>query len=237
MNLKYEREYTITTNLLDKNDYLKPSSILDLCQHIAGEHADMLDCGFDPFIKKGYIWVVVRNFIEIVKQIKNLKKVRLVTYALNPQFVEMPRDVEIYSGDTLLYKVRMVWVIIDIKNNTIVNPKEAPNFFIEGKGLFERRIKKLPTIDFNLLEFYRNQDITYSMLDHNGHMNNTRYLEIFLDKFKDNNGKYFLTYQVEYLKQCFENECLTTYSYEVENEKYLIGYKDNEIRFIIKGTY
>ena len=51
---------TVTINDLDSYDYLKPSSILDFAQLVASKHADELGIGFNDFIKKDLIWVVVR---------------------------------------------------------------------------------------------------------------------------------------------------------------------------------
>lgn len=65
------KEVTVTINDLDGYDYLKPSSILDFAQLVASKHAESLGMGFEDFIKKDLIWVVVRNYFEIIKPIKN----------------------------------------------------------------------------------------------------------------------------------------------------------------------
>jgi hypothetical protein len=48
----YEKSYDITTNMLDSDDYLKESAILDLCQDIASRHSVILGIGLRGFDKK-----------------------------------------------------------------------------------------------------------------------------------------------------------------------------------------
>lgn len=76
----FEEFFRITTNMVDENDYLKLSSILDIAQNIAGDHATELKIGFNEFIKKDLIWVLIRNKVEIVKNIHDPKIIKAVTY-------------------------------------------------------------------------------------------------------------------------------------------------------------
>ena len=72
------------------------------------------------------------------------------------------------------------------------------------------------------------------MLDHNGHLNNTRYLDFYLDVFKPEKSPKIL--QVEYTKQSFLGDKLKLFEYENEDKKYLYGYKDDELRFYLECT-
>ena len=235
MELTFEKDYTITLNFYDKNDLLTPTAILDLSQDVSGVHAEKLGCGFDPFYSRGMIWVVVRNYIEVVKPIKSLKKVKLRTFALKPQFVEMPRDVEFIdeNGD-VLYKVRMIWMILDFKNNVICDPSLAGKINIESSGLFEKRIRKVPVIEKSLLTYVGDHEVKYSQLDHNNHMNNSKYLDLFLDIYGDLVDS-IKNYQIEYTKQCYYKEKISLFTYNKDTSYYLFGYKDNELRFYVKA--
>lgn len=233
----YEKTYTITTNMNDKNDRLKPSSILDICQIIAGEHAETFNAGFLDFVNKGYYWVIVRNYVECVKDIKDMREVKVVTYPEKPRFVEMPRDTEIYYKDELVYKIRTIWMIFDFKNNSVADPIIVTDIDTSHEPLFNTRFRRLVPIVKEKLTLERKQEVTFSYLDHNGHMNNTRYLDLYLDVFKDNQNKPFKNLQVEYSKQCYEGEMLELYSYKEEDGNYLFGYCNDELRFYMKVTY
>ena len=71
---KFNKKFTVTNNLLTTYDYLKPSAILDFAQEIAGNHADELGVGFNEFIKNDLIWIIVRNKVQILKTVKQIKE-------------------------------------------------------------------------------------------------------------------------------------------------------------------
>lgn len=231
MNKKFTKAYQITTNMIDKNDVIKVSTLLDIAQEIAGKHADVLGCGFEPMIKQNLIRVVVRNYVEIYKEPKNFDEITAVTYPLKPRFVEFNRDTEFYHNGELFAAVRSTWMVINIKNYQV----EAPNFFdsyTDSLGFFKRRIKKLPTLEKSELTKIKDIEIVYSMLDHNGHMNNTKYLDFYLDIFKPTNST--KTLQIEYIKQSFLDETLELYINDKGEKRYLAGYKNDELRFYME---
>ena len=233
MNEKYKRTFTLTNNLFDTTDHLKLSSVMDLSQEISGNHADVLGCGFNEFIAKNYIWVITRNYIEFLKPIKYIKNITLETYPTKQRFVEYPREVKFYDEKgELLCVSKSIWMVLNLHNFEI----ETPNLF---DGLdqslihpyFENRIRKLPIEKRENLHFLKEVEVSYSMLDHNGHMNNTHYLDWFLDIYKVSNIK---TAQVEYVKQSFLGEKLFLYGNKNGNLISLYGYHQDELRFYMQ---
>lgn len=237
MNEKLNKTFTITNNLYDTNDILKPSSVFDLSQEISGDHANLLKCGFNEFIAQDLIWVVVRNYLEIIEPIKFHSKLKLETYPLPTRFVEYPREVKYFDeGGKLLAVSKSIWMILNVKNFEIQTPHLFDNLDLNlNEPYFKTRIKKLPIIKKENLIHSKNVEVTFSMLDHNGHLNNTRYLDMFLDVFEPDN--YIKSVQVEYVKQSFLRDVLSLYKYEDGEDKYLYGYKDDELRFYMKVTF
>ncbi|MCI6789301.1 MAG: thioesterase [Mollicutes bacterium] len=230
------RDYVITTNMLDCYDRLKLSSILDLTQAISGEHADLLDIGFSNFIKKGLIWVVIRTKFEFFDNPKNIKKLNIRTSLATPRLFECPRDYEIKNDEEVIAKGRSIWAIYDINNKKIVLPNDYETLLIDNKGLFPR-IKKIELIDKNLLKKISSFKVPFSMLDHNLHMNNTHYLDLFFDVFKPNKIDEIQSFQVEYVSQCYLDDVIDLYIYENANKKYLYGYIENNLKFYIEVTF
>ena len=85
--------------------------------------------------------------------------------------------------------------------------------------------------NYNLARHYFDAYVTYSMLDHNGHMNNTHYLDWFLDIYKTQNIK---TVQVEYVRQSFLGNKLWLYGSKHGNLISLYGYHQDELRFYMQ---
>ena len=231
MQKTYIKTYQITTNMLDCHDCLKMSTLLDVAQEVAGDHAEELGCGFETMIKQDLIWVIVRNYVEIIKKPINFKEIEVVTYPLKPRFVEFNRETEFYHDGELFAVSRSTWMVINIKDFSV----KAPGFFKgfdDDLGYFKRRIRKLPVIEKSQLQKVKEVDVLYSMLDHNGHMNNTKYVDFYLDIFRP---KFSVkTLQIEYIKQSFLDDKLSLYIKENEGKRYLSGYKDDELKFYME---
>lgn len=231
MQKTYRKTYQITTNMLDCHDCLKMSTLLDVAQEVAGDHAEELGCGFETMIKQDLIWVIVRNYVEIIKKPINFKEIEVVTYPLKPRFVEFNRETEFYHDGELFAVSRSTWMVINIKDFSV----KAPDFFKgfdDDLGYFKRRIRKLPVIEKSQLQKVKETDVLYSMLDHNRHMNNTKYVDFYLDIFRPEFS--VKTLQIEYIKQCFLDDKLSLYIKENEGKRYLSGYKDDELKFYME---
>ena len=231
MQKTYRKTYQITTNMLDCHDCLKMSTLLDVAQEVAGDHAEELGCGFETMIKQDLIWVIVRNYVEIIKKPINFKEIEVVTYPLKPRFVEFNRETEFYHDGELFAVSRSTWMVINIKDFSV----KAPDFFKgfdDDLGYFKRRIRKLPVVDKSQLQKVKEVEVLYSMLDHNGHMNNTKYVDFYLDIFRPEFS--VKTLQIEYIKQSFLDDKLSLYIKENEGKRYLSGYKDDELKFYME---
>ena len=231
MHKTYRKTYQITTNMLDCHDCLKMSTLLDVAQEIAGDHAEELGCGFETMIKQDLIWVIVRNYVEIIKKPINFKEIEVVTYPLKPRFVEFNRETEFYHDGELFAVSRSTWMVINIKDFSV----KAPDFFKDfddDLGYFKRRIRKLPVIEKSHLQKVKEAEVLYSMLDHNRHMNNTKYVDFYLDIFRPEFS--VKTLQIEYIKQSFLDDILSLYIKENEGKRYLSGYKDDELKFYME---
>ena len=231
MQKTYRKTYQITTNMLDCHDCLKMSTLLDVAQEVAGDHAEELGCGFETMIKQDLIWVIVRNYVEIIKKPINFKEIEVVTYPLKPRFVEFNRETEFYHDGELFAVSRSTWMLINIKDFSV----KAPDFFKgfdDDLGYFKRRIRKLPVIEKSQLQKVKEVEVLYSMLDHNGHMNNTKYVDFYLDIFRPEFS--VKTLQIEYIKQSFLDDKLSLYIKENDGKRYLSGYKDDELKFYME---
>lgn len=230
----FEETFRVTTNMVDENDYLKLSSVLDIAQNIAGDHATELKIGFNEFIKKDLIWVLVRNKVEIIKNFHDPKIIKAITYPLKPRFIENPREVLIYANDELIYKIHQVWCIYNIKDNKVVtfNFDELSS---NHPSVFEGRVKKLVTSKD--LPYLNKVRIPYTYCDHNKHMNNTHYLDLYLDNFYVFNKVNIKSFQIEYLKQCYLFDDLDLFADSEPSIHKILGKKGDENIFYLEVYY
>ena len=229
MSDSYSKIFTLTTNSYDCYDRIKPSTFADLMQNTAGEHASILGVGFDDFIKQDLIWIIVRNYMEIYSYRKNITKVEVTTMIAKPRLFECPRDFIIKDLDTneIILKARTVWVIFNLKDKKVIDPSPYESLITTDNGIFSR-VRRLEKVDIKNYDYVKDVMVTFSMIDHNKHMNNTRCLDMFLDTFRLTENEVIKRIQVEYELQAYLNNLLSLYKKIDGNNYSLISKIDSE---------
>lgn len=234
MEGSYKKSYTVTTNMLDCRDTLKLSSVFDLAQEIAGDHANILGCGYNDMFVDNKIWVVARHFVEFNQEVINPTLIDVLTYPCRPRIIEFPREYVFSKDEEVFAHAISSWMVFNTKTNAVDTCDAFKNLAFH-EPYFTKRVKKLEQKDVKNLTFFKDIKVTYSMLDHNGHMNNTHYFDFYLDAFKPK--KIVKTAQIEYISQAFLDETLKIYTYSDSESDELYGYRDGTIIFYLRVTY
>lgn len=220
--MSHQENYYLETSLVDKNLNLKLSSLFLLFQDIAGKHAEELGIGKASTTDVGLKWIITRYRIDFNKLPKYGETIKLVTYPgkRNPFFFFRHFYMEDLEGNLLL-KASSVWVVLDAKTNKVkTNPfsVEVPEEFLEDE---------LPNPD-KILEdattLVSTREVTYSDIDLNGHLNNTRYIE-FIQDIHD--SEFYKNHEIKTLT--------INYSQEIKEGNTVNIYSNNQNPEIIKG--
>ena len=230
--------YVITTNNLDAYDRLTVTSVLDLCQSIASNHANELGIGYDEFIKENKQWLIIGNKFTFLKDLVSPYKIVIETFPLKSNTFHCDRDYYIYSqDDELIVKGSSKWVIYDANKKRIcLSNKILENEELNTLRVYENTISK---IDMGNLEEYNHvlsHIVRFTDLDHYKHFNNTRYFNLFYDAHPLSENEQIQEIQIDYIEQCFLNEQVDVYQKVVDNEIYLFGKVNEKIVFNIKVT-
>lgn len=222
----FEKKYTITTNMGDKNDDLLVTSVLDIFQDAAGKHAEIISDDPKKMLERGFIWVLVRNRAEIINKPKINKDVYLRTYQSVVGPASYEREYFLYNEDNeLIAKGESKWCIIDINSGKIV---PTSNFSNTNEVLNQKafifpfnRIRSIENIDF-AIEY----KVQYTDLDHNNHFNNTKYVIPIINNF----GRNVRYIEMNFLKQAYLNDDLVYKYQKIDNDKfYVFMYKKEEL--------
>lgn len=227
----YTKEYPIIQNLLDCYDHITPCGILDLVQDIAGQHANALGIGFYDLIKKGITWVIARTKIEVLNFPPYATDVTVKTWPHKPSRIDCDRDYQIIDKDgRVCVKVMTKWVIIDINTRRLASPNGIfdPNGNYEQECNFDRLDSLRFTID-NPDQIYKTK-ITMTMLDHNMHMNNSRYGEIVFDALKLNKDEIIKTFEINYHSECHLDDEISIFIKREDKNIYIDIKKDDVIK-------
>lgn len=222
----FEKKYTTTTNMGDKNDELLVTSVLDIFQDAAGKHAKIISEDPNRMLERGLAWVLVRNRTELLNNSNINKDTNLKTFqsVIGPASYE--REYFLYDEDNLLIaKGESKWCIIDLNSNKIVPTSMIGNTNeVLNKKAFDlpyNRMRVLENIDF---EF--KYKVKYSDLDHNNHFNNTKYVTPIINYFC-RNIKYI---EMNFLKQAYLNDELAYKFQRIDELKfYVFIYKNEEL--------
>ncbi len=208
----WSSEYTLRANDFDKYDRILPSSVLSIFQDAAGRHGEQIGVGFTKMLEHNYLWVIVRVKFKIVKQPKRYQKVNIKTWPFEPKRFSYRREYLITdeSGETLIIG-SSEWVIIDSVKRNLVS---APNLYnINGEYyeemMLDKKIAKVP--DFEATGEPYVVTPSFTELDLNNHVNNTKYANYVLDAVSPNEDDILKTFQIDYRKEVLEGEPLQVF--------------------------
>ena len=155
---------------------LKLSTLLYYAQEAAGKHSELLGVGYDALALQRLFWAVTRHRVQITRLPIRGETITVETWPMPTTKVAYPRSVIAFdqNGNELFRSISL-WVLMDMDQRTMILPGKsgiAVNGSLTGNELaVPKSIIPKPT---NNTDF---RTVTYSCLDRNGHMNNTRYLD------------------------------------------------------------
>ena len=176
MNPIFRKDFHISDIHVDCFGRMKPSMVLYLAQDIARSHCLELQVDYETLLKQRLFWAVTRHKMVISRLPRSGETIHLETWTMPTTRVAYPRSMVAYDAEgNELFRSISLWVLMDTETRAMVLPGKsgiavagtlrgnelaAPNSLQPGKdGIGTERT------------------VTYSCLDRNGHMNNTRYLD------------------------------------------------------------
>lgn len=172
----FKKHFTVTENQVDRFGRVKPSTLLYFVQEAAGQHCSLLAVDHDTLSHKHLFWAVSRNRVQISRLPRLGEKVFIETWPMPTTRVAYPRSVVAYDENGLeLFRSISLWVLMDDKTRTMILPGKS-GVIVDGtltgtELTVPRAIAARPMANTKVCT------VGYSLLDRNGHMNNTRYMD------------------------------------------------------------
>lgn len=179
------QQHTILSEQVDMFRRLKPSALLMMLQEAALDHCRLLDLGSDRTLNRNLLWVVTRYYIEIERMPRYEEEIVLETWPGPMRRILFPRYFRMRDTDgNVLLRASSMWVLIDGNTRTMISPKQygLPEYggHTEGDEVpYNVPARPIPA------ERSERFTVPYSYLDLNGHMNNTRYVDLCIDLIAD----------------------------------------------------
>ena len=151
-----------------------------------------------------------------------------------PGVPDFPGSICASINDEVVAHSTSSWMVYNIKTNSIDRCSAFENLEFHEQ-FFKERVKRLPHLKKDALEFYKNVEVTYSMIDHNKHMNNTHYFDFFLDAFAPE--KPIQIAQIEYLNQAYLGNIIELFKYKDGEFDELYGFIGENPIFHLRVKY
>jgi len=176
----YSQEFQITDLHVDCFGRLLPSKILYLMQEVAGNHFAQLSMDYESLARRGLFWAITRNKVQITRLPVRGETIRLETWPMPTTRVAYPRSIVAYDekGQEVFRSITL-WVLMDLNNRSMVLPGKSG---IEVAGTLRGNELASPMgLPSKLLANHLCRPVSFTDLDRNGHMNNTKYLDWIFD--------------------------------------------------------
>ena len=178
----YREKVEIQGGICDMAGQWRMSAILNTFQEVAEGQCKGLGCGWTALREKGLAWVVIQNEVQMLRYPRITEQVQVETWAGKCRHAFFPRYYEIKGMDgTLLGQASSMWVLYDLKEGKMGDPAAVKGLVPENterrSGLLPGKIERPEGGSYREMKYMP----LYSHMDANGHVNNTRYVDIFCD--------------------------------------------------------
>ena len=136
MVTKFIKESKLKAYKCDRYGYLRPVSLMNKLQSLAGSHADMLGAGREYCTAHNVGWFLTHMFVDIPEMPRAEEELIFSTWPSRTGGLRSERDFEIRGKDGRL-KIRAIsqWVLIDLKTR---RPVRISDLLPDWQGLPER---------------------------------------------------------------------------------------------------
>jgi acyl-ACP thioesterase len=172
----YQHDYLVTDAHVDCFGRLKSSMLLFFCQDVAGHHCLQLGTDYDSLARKNLFWAIIRQKVQITRLPRSGETIHVQTWPMPTTRTCYPRSTVAYDqeGKELFRSIGM-WVLMDRTTRAMILPGKSG---VTVQGLLTGTELATPgSLSPKQLTNLSLRRVSYSDLDRNGHMNNTKYLE------------------------------------------------------------
>ena len=172
----YQKTFTLTHMHVDRYGRARPSTLLYMVQEAAGDHCSLLKVDASALSHKHLFWAITRNRIQITRLPMLGETITIETWPMPTTRVAYPRSVVAYDQEhNELFRSISLWVLMDERTRAMILPGKS-GITVDGT-LTGTELSVPHAIAARPMQHSALRQVGYSLLDKNGHMNNTRYMD------------------------------------------------------------
>ena len=172
----FSQKHTLTALHVNRFGRLKLSALLHFAQAAAEAHCQELSLGWDILHKQNLFWAVVRHKVQIFRLPILGETLTIKTWPMPTTRTAYPRACAGYDEKgNELFRCISLWVLMDCNTRAMVLPGKS-GVYVEGM-LTGSELAPPASLMPQPYTSQTVRQVTFSQLDRNGHMNNTKYLD------------------------------------------------------------
>ena len=177
---KFYEDFTAACYMVDRRKMLRPSSFLDLAQHMAVVGADRLDFGDDTLGRFGCTWVLARQQVRFERSLRHKEPGRMLTWHKGLQGLFFIRDYQLLGPDgEPCVNSTSSWVVMNLAERRVVRPDFLREVVSLDPQSPDNAIAE-PAAKIGLprdgeLSMVGTHRVLWSDVDYNQHANNVKY--------------------------------------------------------------
>ena len=177
----YEKSYRLLSSDVDAQRRLRLSRLFTFLQEASIAHTTELGMGREKTLDKGLLWIVTLQQVKVARLPVYDEDVRLLSWPGETMHLYFPRyyRMEDLAGNELL-SGSALWALMDLGSRRMVFPVEHGVCIDAERGEGPLPLPAAPKPARG--EAREAFTVPYSCVDLNGHMNNTRYLDLCEDR-------------------------------------------------------
>ncbi len=182
---KLMEEMAVPSFATDVNNRMTPVFFMQVLEEFGSQHAKQFGMGYEDLLKENLVWVVSRLHIRFVKPVNWEDRLVFSTWHMGQEdglFFRRDAMMADLDGEPLVVATTG-WLLLDFSTRAMVrhsNFVSRPDTFCLEKAIVEPAPKLRIPAGVQMQHIYTHR-VRMSDLDHNQHVNNTRYARFSLD--------------------------------------------------------
>ena len=221
--MKYSEKIEINNYDVDMHGVLRPTQLIAKLEEVGSHEMINYPPSNDDLRREGKGFILSRMVISIHKEAHEGDSAIGSTWATDSRGLSFNRCYQLDVNGETAVKVYTVWAFVDFAENKLIRYEEVADRMIGGEpdAPFDMELPlrvRMPKAD----EFSEvaTRKVYYSDTDVNGHMNNTKYLNMLCDFVPEIENKTLKGINISYVNEAPFGDTLTVLSKEVDGVYY-----------------
>lgn len=214
--MKFRTKLNVDVHDVDHNGVARLSSLMRYIQSAAQSQLTAKGMSYDELRRRNRAFILSRIKMEFTESVYAYDNLTAVSYPCESRGYSFLRCYELERGGNIIGRAVSMWALIDVETHSLIKV----NDFDLGLELHEPHDMALTRFSLpSIITEVGTYTVNYGDLDQNGHMNNTRYPDMY-SNFLPLDGKRIKSITINYVNEAPRGARLHVFRAEGENDTY-----------------